>query len=309
VKILDNCGNAIEMGAAVVSFSNGDRPVVLLPAGGGSWQGTWQPQGGQNVVLSVAAVSGQQTGTATRSVQVDLNGRILPNVPSGSVLNAASLTPFVDRVAPGSIISIIGNQLAPETQTASKFPIPTNLASTQVQLGTTVLPLLYVSPSQINAIVPPGIVMGATPSLVVRSAGYQSSPVAVVPLDSDPGIFAGAVVSADYTVIGPSTPAHRGETILIYCTGLGAVSESLDPTLPAPTNRLVTTKGPVAVFIRKNDGSWVSSYVPFAGLAPGYSGLYQLNVQIPDSAATGDQVPLYILAGGMQSNQAVISIR
>jgi uncharacterized protein (TIGR03437 family) len=307
-QLSDSCGGAVTTGAAVVSFSNGDRPVVLLPAGNGSWQGSWQPANPSNAVLSLAAVSGQLVGIATRSVQIGSNGAALPDVPTGSVLNAASLTPFVDRVAPGSIISIFGTQLASQT-TAATFPLPLTLATTQVQLGTTVLPLLYVSPSQINAIIPPGITMDASPSLVVNTGGLQSIPLPVAPVQTDPGIFGVAVDSATGTVISPSAPAHRGDIVVLYCTGLGAVSGSLDPTLPTSTSSLFTTQAPVAVFIRNINGNWESSHVPFAGLAPGYSGLYQVNVQIPDDAATGGQVPMYVLAGNMQSNQVLISVQ
>ncbi len=308
VKISDNCGNAITSGAARVSFSNGDPPVALLPVGGGSWQGTWQPESGSNAILSVASVSGGLTGSATRSVQIASGGLKLPYVPTGSVLNAASLEPFVDRIAPGTIISIFGAQLASTTVSAA-FPLPMTLASTQVQLGSTALPLLYVSPTQINAIVPSGVPLSSNASLVVATSGFQSIPIPIILLPTDPGIFSGAVVSANGTAIGPSAPAHLGDTLVIYCTGLGAVNESLDPTLPAPTDHTVRTQTPVSVFLRGMDGSWISSYVSFAGLAPGYSGLYQVNVQVPGNTATGDQVSLYVAAGTMQSNQVVISVR
>ncbi len=308
VRILDNCADPITTGAATVSFSNGDHSVVLLPTGNGSWQGTWQPQKGSSALLTVAEVSGGMTGTATRSVQIVSSGQVLPYVSTGSVLNAASLTPSVDRVAPGSIISIFGDQLASETLTATS-PLPLSLASTQVRLGTTALPLFYVSPNQINALVPPGIQLNSSTSLVVTTSGRQSIPVPIIPLPTDPGIFSGAVVSASGVAIGPSSPAQLGDTIIIYCTGLGTVNESLDPTLPAPTDHTVRTLAAVSVFLRGMDGSWVSSYVSFAGLAPGYSGLYQVNVQIPNNSAIGDDISLYIAAGNMQSNQVLISVR
>jgi uncharacterized protein (TIGR03437 family) len=310
VKVSDNCGKAITTGAAAVSFSNGDPPVTLLPDGSGSWQGTWTPGLGNNAVLFVAAVSGQQLvfGTATRSVQLDSSGVKLPRVPVGGVQNAASLTPSVDRVAPGSIISIFGDQLSTGTAAASSS-LPRSLESTAVWLGAIALPLLYVSATQVNALVPPNMLLDPTSSLVVQSGGFRSVPVTVVALSADPGIFNGAVVSVGGKVNGSAAPAQRGDTVTIYCTGLGPVTESLDPTLPAPLDHLVYTKLPIAVFIQGTGGQWLSSYVSFAGLAPGYSGLYQVNVQIPDNAATGDQIGLYILAGTRESNHVPVSIR
>jgi uncharacterized protein (TIGR03437 family) len=232
----------------------------------------------------------------------------LPSVPTGSVLNAASLTPSVDRVAPGSIISIFGDQLATGTVTASSS-LPYSLGSTAVRLGKTALPLLYVSPTQINALVPPNMQLDPTTSLVVESAGFQSIPVPVVSLEADPGIFNGAVTSAAGKVNSTTAPAQRGDIIMIYCTGLGPVTESLDPTLPAPTDRLVYTKQPVPVFVQGASGQWLPSEVLFAGLAPGYFGLYQVNVRIPQGTVTGDHVQLYVVAGTRESNHVPISVR
>jgi hypothetical protein len=163
--ILDNCGNRVTSGAASVFFSNGDPPVVLVPAGDGTWQGTWQPQLGKNATLTLAAVSGAMTGTASRYVNIAPGvAQSPPLINSGGVINAANSVPYVDRIAPGEIVSIYGAQLASQTAQAS-FPLPTSLGSVQVEAGTpgaeTLLPLLYVSPSQINAVVPPGIQLGS----------------------------------------------------------------------------------------------------------------------------------------------------
>ena len=310
MKITDNCGNAITTGAAAVSFSNGDPPVPLLPDGSGSWQGTWVPTSGRHVLLFMGAVSGEGTafGTATRSVQLDSSITRLPTVPSGAVVNAASWAASVDRIAPGSIIAIFGDQLAEETAVAAS-PLPLTLGSAKVRIGKTALPLFYVSPTQINALIPPNIDLDPTASLVVENSGFQSVALPVVSLATDPGIFSGGLVSAaTWKVVSPVAPAQRNDWIVIYCTGLGSVSESLNPTLPAPSDHLVYSK-PVAVFIQGTSGQWISSYVGFAGLAPGYSGLYQVNAQIPNDAATGDHVELYIQSAARESNHVFFSVR
>lgn len=232
----------------------------------------------------------------------------LPSVPTGAILNAASLTPSVDRLAPGSIISIFGDQLATGTVKAVSS-LPFSLGSTAVRLGKTTLPLFYVSPNQINALVPPSMQLDPNTSLVVESAGLQSIPVPVVSLPTDPGIFNGAVVSATGKVNSPSAPAQRGDTVVVYCTGLGAVTELLDPTLPAPLDHLVYAKQPVAVFVQGTGAQWLAAEVPFAGLAPGYSGLYQINVRIPQGALIGDQVQLYISSATRESNHVPVSVR
>ena len=295
VKISDNCGNAIKTGAAAVSFSNGDPPVPLLPDGTGSWQGTWVPGAGREALLFMGAVSGEghAFGTAVRSVQLDASALSLPIVPTGAVVNAASLIPAVDRIAPGTIISISGDQLASETASAGSV-LSYTLGSSRVRLGQAALPLIHVSPTRIIAFVPPDAQPEPSTSLVVERSGFESVPLPVVSLPTDPGIFKGGLVSAATgQTVSPEAPAQRGDGIAIYCTGLGPVSESLDPTLPAPSDHFVYSK-PVAVFIQGASGQWISSHVSSAGLAQGYFGLYQVKAEIPNDAATGDQVELYM---------------
>jgi len=93
-------------------------------------------------------------------------------------------------------------------------------------------------------------------------------------------------------LITPSDPVHRGDTLVLYLTGMGQVSPAVGNGLPGPANPLAVALAPPAVFLGD-----VSLPVLYAGLAPGEVGVYQINVQIPTSAPQGLSVPLTIGQG------------
>ncbi|HZT23623.1 MAG TPA: IPT/TIG domain-containing protein, partial [Verrucomicrobiae bacterium] len=167
----------------------------------------------------------------------------VPNGPvifSGGILNAASLDPASnDTAAPGSLISIFGNNLATATASGGAAPLPLQIGGTSVLIGGVSAPLLLVSASQVNAQVPFEIQPGSKISVVVVVNGVSSNaePLQIVP--SAPGIFSTAgngtgtadVFHSDNTPVTNSAPALPGEEVTIYCTGLGATLSTA--SLPA----------------------------------------------------------------------------
>ena len=131
-----------------------------------------------------------------------------------------------------------------------------------------VMRLLFASPFQINAEVPLTMAPGVH-TIRVQSA-YGSAQQAVTVSAVAPGIFLvgnpplGAIENQNCSLIGPSNPLPRGQSLVIYATGLGAVTQS---------GQLFNTSAPVTVLL--NGTELPTSY---AGLAPGYIGLYQVNV-------------------------------
>jgi uncharacterized protein (TIGR03437 family) len=126
---------------------------------------------------------------------------------------------------------------------------------------------------------------------------------------ASPGIFivdqvssAAAVLhAADYSLVTSSSPARPGEYLLIYCTGLGAVGTSVASGAMAPSVPPDSTVQPPTVSIAN-----LSANVTFAGLAPGFVGLYQINVQAPAGLPTGNQ-PVQTVTFGVVSNIATIA--
>ena len=148
---------------------------------------------------------------------------------------------------------------------------------------------------QINAAMP-GSVTPGTHTLTVRSA-FGSAQAQVTVSAVSPGIFlvgnppVAAITNASYGLLGPTNPLSRGQTAIIWATGLGAV------TARGGTN------APVTVVL-----NGVELAVQFAGLS-GFTGLYQVNVGIPASTPPGLGIPLMLKIGGQFSNTVPMAIQ
>jgi uncharacterized protein (TIGR03437 family) len=236
-----------------------------------------------------------------------------PGIPLvRAVYNAASMR-LGDVVSPGQIVSIFGAELAPAAGSATGFPLPQSLQGVTVTVGGIAAPLFYVSPSQINFQVPFEVAQGATSIVVNRGSGSPlvSAVVrSVFVIPATPGIFTASgdgynspvvVHTSDYTQVTPQNSAHAGEFLAIFCTGLGAVNGSVragDAASAAP----VQPSFEVVV-----DSALVGS-APYAGLAPGFAGLYQVNFQVSANETPGVKL-LYVDIWGVASNQVPLYVK
>lgn len=250
-----------------------------------------------------------------------------PVVSQGGVVNGASFS--IDqpdkRVAPGSIISIFGTSLASGPALADTIPISTSLGDVQsVTFNGVAAPILSTGTGQINVqlpweLTPPTSGTANVPVVVTRKTG-KSQPVQTPIGIYSPGIFTAnasgsghalALIAPDNAIAAPAgsipgratRPAKPGDVIQIYATGLGPVMNTPKTGASVPGAKSLTTTLPVVMF------GGITGQVGFSGLAPGFVGLYQVNVTVPASAPTGDAVPLQIEIGGVTSTaQAVIAI-
>jgi uncharacterized protein (TIGR03437 family) len=310
VLVVDDCGVLITTANVVVTFSNGDPPIALQSLNNGHWAGTWAPKNtAQTVTLSARATTifGALTGTAT----ITASSNTTSNPVIGGVLDPAS---YVARpLSPGSFIAIFGAHLADSTASATALPLPTLLGCASVSAGGILIPLLFVSPSQINAVLPYSIPINSTIQILVQRCGLPSTPMSAIVAASNPAIFTtaqngkgqGIIVYPDGTLNGPSLPAPVDHIVTIYCQGLGATSPAVTAGQAAPVSSpLAVTSNPVTITI-----GGVPSPVLFAGLTPGFAGLYQVNTQIPSGAPAGDQVPVVLTVAGQSSPPVTIAIR
>jgi uncharacterized protein (TIGR03437 family) len=220
------------------------------------------------------------TGSGATSNAVDFPIALAgPATSSAGILNAASSLPVI---APGALIAIFGSNLATSTAQFSAAPLPLSLGTTSVSINGTTVPLLYVSPGQVNAQVPYETKVG-TAKLVVTSNGVPSPAVNFEVAATGPGVFTQdnkhllALNLADGTLNASQTPARPGQYVTAYLTGQGLV----DP--PAATGDVAPASPfsmPVAVVQIKVGGRLAD--IQFAGMAPGFVGLMQMNVLIPD---------------------------
>ena len=233
-----------------------------------------------------------------------------PVVASGGVANAASFQP---QISPGALASVFGTGLSNATY-MSGLPYPTSLGASSlggsgvsVSVNGKAAPVFFVSPTQINFQVPWETAIG-TASVTVSVAGGVSNAVSVPVVSAGPGLFLSgrsAVVqnAADYSLNGPGRPAAAGSTIIAYLTGSGPVSPAADDGLAAPLTSLVYATASHSAAI----GS-AAATVSFAGLAPGWAGLVQVNVAVPAGLATGTY-PLTVTIDGQTSNAGDISVQ
>ena len=225
------------------------------------------------------------------------------------VVNSASFAPVGNPVSPQQFFSAFGNGLAAATQTASALPFPKILAGVELLMNGVAAPVYFVSPALVIGMVPQATAPG-TATLVVNNNGTRSNTVEVTVARTAPGIFTvppagvgpGAVLKTNFTLVSPANPARRGETVLVYLTGLGAVSPAVPDGAAASSNPLSLVTGTVNVYI-----GGVPAQVTFKGLAPGLAGLYQLNVVIP-AGAPGGSVPLAIETAEAFHDQVDIAI-
>jgi|HubBroStandDraft_1064217.scaffolds.fasta_scaffold05837_1 uncharacterized protein (TIGR03437 family) len=231
-------------------------------------------------------------------------------VNAGGVVNAAD---FTAPVAPGSIASAFGTYAVSATSEAFVVPLPTNLNGLTLPVGNgSLAPLFFVSTTQVNFQVPWDLA-GQSSTTISSTVNGQTSTAQTVNLAPyAPGIFtltstgsgAGAVLDSSYNLLSSTNAAVPGSTyVLIYCTGLGPVSNTPATGSPAPSDPLAQTTVTPTVMI-----GGLNATVSFSGLAPGFVGLYQVNALVPAAAATGTAVPVSISIGGKTSNTVTIPV-
>jgi uncharacterized protein (TIGR03437 family) len=210
------------------------------------------------------------------------------------VVNAASYAPFTAGVSPGELVLLYGENLGPSTiQRASSLPLPTILDNVKVLINNIPAPISYVQANQIAVIVPFEITQSqAAVAQFQVINGQQSSNVVTEFVNlTTPGVFTqdengfsdAAALHANGSPVTSDSPAQAGETVQLFLSGLGSVFPSILDGVGAPTTPLSTTSNTFTA-----DISGITATVAFQGLAPGFAGLYQVNVQIPSGLTSGD---------------------
>ncbi len=230
-----------------------------------------------------------------------------------AVVNSASYQQ--GTLAPGDIIAIFGLGLGPSSLTVfdpSTPPIPTSLplngAATTVTINGTPAPILYTSQNAVSAIVPYTL-NGSTAQVVVSFNGISSQQFTVALAESDPGIYSlaasgvgqGAILNFDpvkqnYTVNSQSQPAAVGSEVVLYITGAGPTTSTVDNQL-IPASPAVTPLLTPSVSIGGQGATVLGAQAPIGSIP----GLLQINVTVPSSLKAGTAVPVIVTVGGVQS--------
>lgn len=245
-----------------------------------------------------------------------------PSYSAGSIVNASDYAP--GPFAPNSALSLFGFNLSfqqPQVVTSSLMMgsfYPTQVAGVSVYMDSMLVPLLYVSASQINFLVPTNEIAGPAQITVVRQ-GVRGPTVTVDLVAAAPQIFTydiggypGYAIAQNwntgYGIVTPDTPAHPGDIVILYLTGLGAVSPATSSGELTPYASPITQTSWATLTVTIGGAALPPSAVLYAGLTPGSAGLYQINVVLPPNPGS-DPVVQVSIGGQVSAANCLLAVR
>ena len=310
VQLNDDCGNAISKGSVTASFSNGDPSLMLRGGQSGSYSATWQP----GVVSPQMAVTIQAQAAQLKPAMAQLTGGINPNQNAPPFLGENGTVNTFNRVpagalSPGMIVEVYGSGLATTTGDTGTLPLPQSFQGTSLIVGPYQAPLYYVSSGQVNVQFAAELTPNQQYPVIAILNGALSVPVLTDISLVQLGIAAqpdGHVIAqhgSDSSYVDATHPAKPGEVLVIYLSGMGPTDPSVKSGDPAPSSEPLArvTKTASATL----DGQ--PATVQFAGLTPGFVGLYQVNFVVPSNAGTGD-LTLVVSQNGVSSNSTRLPV-
>jgi uncharacterized protein (TIGR03437 family) len=227
--------------------------------------------------------------------------KVAPLYSAASIVNAADN--LSGTLAPNAIGTIYGTNLAYSTAGLTSgdvqggaLPIMLGTSETTVFIDYSPAALYYVSPTQINFLVPPDLLPGAV-SVYVTVDSWRGPLLRLTLAMAAPGLFQldaqNAVATlSDGSVITPSSPAKPGDVVSLWATGLGQTAPAANGfQLPTAAARLVAGAN---LSILLNGTPVDPGAIQYAGVAPGFAGLYQINLKLPMSAPANPEVRLQL---------------
>lgn len=226
-----------------------------------------------------------------------------------NISNAAGPTPD-DAVAPGSIISIYGPALAPSVKIGPSSPLAQTLAGVTIDLSGRFVPLLFVSPGQINAVLPSGFASGVH-TLTVQSPG-QPDAIGVFTIERNaPGLFSKQISGHAYVVathedgslVTPQSPARRDELVTALGTGFG-------PYRPQPPDGFAVPASPTFPLADQAELIFQGQTIlpVFAGAAAHKVGVTAIQFRIADPLPTASTVAIKAQVNGHDSNTVLLPL-
>ncbi len=326
------CENGSNRPASVACPASGPLEFIQhsQPNATGIYQFDWTPPISGDVKFYVAANAANGNGAADRGDHIYTTSATLtagaistepkPALTQGGVVNAGS---GKAEIASGTWVSIFGTNLATKLRVLDGPDIvngilPTALDGAGVTIGGKPAFIGFVSPTQINALVPDDTATGDT-QIIAKNVNGESTAItstrvaispAFLPFTDADGKKYVAARHADNSIMAKAgqfaglttTPGKPGEVVVLYGVGFG-------PTNPAGTSGTVPTaiaRLTNSLTLRIGDIPVTPSY---AGVSPGSAGLYQFNVQIPDSLPNGDAAVTVTINGATTQSNIFITVQ
>jgi len=231
-------------------------------------------------------------------------GSTAPSYTAANIVNSAANS---DALAPNTLATIYGTNLSDGVSAAPDIlnpgsMLPLELADVRVFVASWPAPLYYVSPQQINFLVPADLRPGDMDVFVAR-AGVAGPQAQITLHDAAPGLFQsqpGVVTAthADGSLITNAHPARRGETVTVLGTGFGATAPGVTSGMVGANRAQIAD--PSEFHILVNGAALPTPSVLYAGVAPDVPGLYWATFILPKSAASNPEIRIAI---GSQSSQ------
>ena len=228
-----------------------------------------------------------------------------PTIAARGIVNLAS---YQTAVAPNTLISIFGRSLAASTTVAGSLPLPTRLGGVCVTMGSRALPLFMTSSGQINAQIPPDLGGGTYPVIVrsfdnkIASASQNVTVAKYAPaVLVDPVSKQILLFDAEGKPITKDNPAKRDRPITMYALGLGVTTGGRVITGDASPSSPLAAAAKTEVFFGNPLIKEAGIIVDWSGLAPGFVGLYQINLRVPGAHISGEALPVTVKIGGVSS--------
>ena len=222
-------------------------------------------------------------------------------VAAPQIQRVVSAADGTENVATGGLVSLLGREMSPVNLATRELPLPTALGDSCLTINGVPTPMMFVSPGQLNAQIPYSIDGNAT--IVLRTPGGVSDNYNVQIRTTAPTVFRNAVGGTQTVatvvrtknseLVTLSNPVRRGESLVVYLTGMGRTFPAIEAGIPGPNDPPLRTQIQPKVFIGGKEMG-----VRFAGLSPGQVGVYQIDAQVPGDTPVGLEIPLVITQDG-----------
>lgn len=299
-----------QIGPVLAADRNDNSSLIQKSANGNVPTGTRVV----HLLMTITRTDGSNNDGLADSLSLVLGsaGNVAPEI-TGTIISAGAFGAF-DSVTPGTWMEIYGENLATDSRQwgggdFNGSTAPTALDGTHVTIGGQAAFVYYISPGQVDALVPGGVGNAPQPVTVTTAKG-TSAPFWVTVNSTEPGLLAPASFVANGNqylvalfsdgatyVLPPGTisgvtsrQAKPGETITTYGIGFGSVSPNLT------IGQIEETSNSLAVTPQVTFGS-TSATLSYYGLAPSFVGLYQFNIVVPN-ISNSDLVPVTFTMGG-----------
>ena len=321
IQLLTTCGpvNNDDLGGALLE-------LPPLPSSQGSYSVKADAPGQTGGGAFQVDLTVENAGAVRTSAECQGRTALAPAINGGGVVGAGLSIPPVTNVSPNALLTAFGQNFAPTGTMRSATPadltngtLPANLGCTCVAVNHQLAPLLFTSATAVNFETPSSAVDGPMTVQVIANCGapgekssaaqtiaaqpaapefffFKLNPSGKNPVAAEDAI-SGALIGANGLLPGAVfTPAKPGEIVALYLTGLG----STDPAYAAGQipRQPASTAAPVSVSL--NGVPLAAGDLLYAGVAPGFAGLYQVNIRIPASLPDGD-LPVSLSVHGVST--------